>query len=556
VRWLAVLLAVVVAGTGAPALGEESGRVAYVPPVDAPVVDGFRPPPGPYGAGNRGIDYATAPGTPVRAAADGEVVFAGQVGGDLHVVVLHADGIRTSYSFLRTIAAHRGDRVRQGQAVGTAGDALHFGARAGDTYIDPRLLFGAVPTVHLVPDDDRRPAPEYEERSRLERMLRALRPENLVNTIGDQLAWAREQAGRAARWGARTVSRFVANKLYVARVLLHYLHERRILVHAWRVAATVPAWLRQRLRCTPESEQPPPLPERRVAVLVGGLASSSEEAAIDRLDTAALGYAPGDVVRFSYLGGSTTDTPYEATDTTVDLRRSARRLRQLLEQVHAQHPGVPVDLIAHSQGGLVARQALAFEFDPDDHRLPRVANLVTLATPHQGADLATALAMLGHTWSGKALQAAWQQAFPDEVDPRGMSLRQMAEKSEFLDRLNARPLPPGVRATSIGARGDLLVPSARSHLPGGNNVVVSVPGILDDHRAIAGSSAARREVALAVSGMAPTCQSLPDMLADTAVSAALGWTQDSLGRTTWLAATIIDHLAKKKIPRPWRRKRR
>ncbi|MBV8386955.1 MAG: M23 family metallopeptidase, partial [Acidimicrobiia bacterium] len=42
------------------------------------------------------MDYATAPGTEVRAAADGEVVFAGQVGGTLHVVVLHGDGIRTS----------------------------------------------------------------------------------------------------------------------------------------------------------------------------------------------------------------------------------------------------------------------------------------------------------------------------------------------------------------------------------------------------------------------------------------------------------------------------
>src|SRR5437764_14605541 len=89
-----------------PAAAADDGPAAvrYDPPVDAPVVDPFRPPPEPWAAGNRGIDYGTAPGTPVRAAAPGEVVFAGQVGGTLHVVVLHADGLRTSYSFLARIS--------------------------------------------------------------------------------------------------------------------------------------------------------------------------------------------------------------------------------------------------------------------------------------------------------------------------------------------------------------------------------------------------------------------------------------------------------------------
>jgi len=131
--------------------------VGYVPPVDSVIVDPFRPPADPWGPGNRGIDYAPAPGTPVHAAAAGVVTFAGQVGGSLHVVVRHADGIRTSYSFLATIAVAAGDRVEQGQVLGTAGPDLHFGARVGDRYIDPTTLFGPTgpPDVHLVPNDAR-----------------------------------------------------------------------------------------------------------------------------------------------------------------------------------------------------------------------------------------------------------------------------------------------------------------------------------------------------------------------------------------------------------------
>lgn len=75
--------------------GDEPAAVAYVPPADAPVADPFRPPPTPFAAGNRGIDLATTRGDAVRASAAGEVVFAGPVGGRSHVVVLHADGIRT-----------------------------------------------------------------------------------------------------------------------------------------------------------------------------------------------------------------------------------------------------------------------------------------------------------------------------------------------------------------------------------------------------------------------------------------------------------------------------
>ena len=102
--------------------------VRYVPPVDAPVVDSFRPPTQPWSSGNRGLEYDTSRGDPVRASADGIVTFAGQVGGSLHVTVLHPDGLRTGYSFLSRVLVSQGQAVRQGDLVGRAGDTFHFGA--------------------------------------------------------------------------------------------------------------------------------------------------------------------------------------------------------------------------------------------------------------------------------------------------------------------------------------------------------------------------------------------------------------------------------------------
>jgi murein DD-endopeptidase MepM/ murein hydrolase activator NlpD len=128
----------------APSPGETTDRVLYRPPVDVAVVDPFRAPTHFAGPGNRGLEYRPAPGTAVGAAADGRVVFAGPVGGDLHVTVLHADGVRTSYSFVAQIVVATGDTVTRGQTLAVSGSVLHMGARVGDDYIDPASLFDPV----------------------------------------------------------------------------------------------------------------------------------------------------------------------------------------------------------------------------------------------------------------------------------------------------------------------------------------------------------------------------------------------------------------------------
>jgi len=122
----------------------------YRPPVSAPVLDAFRPPAGPFAAGNRGIEYRTEPGTAVGAIDGGRVVFAGAVAATLHVTVHHPDGLRSSYSYLATIEVSVGDSVDPGQAVGTSTERLHLGVRAGDAYLDPALLFDRG-GVRLVP---------------------------------------------------------------------------------------------------------------------------------------------------------------------------------------------------------------------------------------------------------------------------------------------------------------------------------------------------------------------------------------------------------------------
>ena len=123
----------------------------YVAPVQGIIVDPFRPPAHPGAPGNRGLEYATRPGSAVRAAAAGVVTFAGRVGSGRHVTVAHADGVRTSYSFLRSVAVRTGQSVGAGDVLGTTGSSFHFGARIVDAYVDPALLLGTGGPARLVP---------------------------------------------------------------------------------------------------------------------------------------------------------------------------------------------------------------------------------------------------------------------------------------------------------------------------------------------------------------------------------------------------------------------
>ncbi|WP_037303495.1 murein hydrolase activator EnvC family protein [Amycolatopsis orientalis] len=155
---LALLAAFATPGTarGAPS---PQGRLSW-PLSSAPSVTRyFEPPATPYGPGHRGVDLASAPGANVLAAAEGVVMFAGQVAGVGVVSLDHDGGLHTTYQPL-TPSVTAGDQVYRGQVLGTlaAGHpgcpepaCLHFGVQRGGEYVDPLALIGEPAEIRLKP---------------------------------------------------------------------------------------------------------------------------------------------------------------------------------------------------------------------------------------------------------------------------------------------------------------------------------------------------------------------------------------------------------------------
>ena len=133
---------------------------ALSPPVDGRVLRPYVEPAHEYGSGHRGVDFEAPPGTPVRVAAPGTVVFGGKVADGLHVVVDHGKGLRSSYSYLARVGVSRGERLEAGAVVGESGGrgaghepgVVHFGVRRHGRYVDPAEYLPAVtPRIRLAP---------------------------------------------------------------------------------------------------------------------------------------------------------------------------------------------------------------------------------------------------------------------------------------------------------------------------------------------------------------------------------------------------------------------
>jgi murein DD-endopeptidase MepM/ murein hydrolase activator NlpD len=94
-----------------------------------------------------GIDIAAPEGTPVLAAADGAVLFAGEQSGYGSIVILRHEGnLVTVYAHNSRLLVSEGERVRRGQPIAhvgqtgrTTGPHLHFEVREGTRPRNPLL---------------------------------------------------------------------------------------------------------------------------------------------------------------------------------------------------------------------------------------------------------------------------------------------------------------------------------------------------------------------------------------------------------------------------------
>ncbi|MDA8738364.1 peptidoglycan DD-metalloendopeptidase family protein [Luminiphilus sp.] len=111
---------------------------------------------------HRGTDYAAPRGTPVYAAGDGRVVEAGynRSNGN-YLFIQHGEGFKTHYLHLTKKRVARGDRVKQGQVIGTVGSTgaatgphLHYEFLVNGVHRNPRTVHKILPKAKSLPESE------------------------------------------------------------------------------------------------------------------------------------------------------------------------------------------------------------------------------------------------------------------------------------------------------------------------------------------------------------------------------------------------------------------
>ena len=117
-----------------------------------------------------------------------------------------------------------------------------------------------------------------------------------------------------------------------------------------------------------------------------------------------------------------------------------------------------LDIVAHSMGGLVVRDALtrASYYGGDGsggERYPSVDHLIMCGTPHHGSNLArlrVVTELREHVFTAMSGKDDYRHLAGS--DGHGEAGRDLLPDSDFLRRLNARPLPSHTQCTIIAAR--------------------------------------------------------------------------------------------------------
>jgi len=119
------------------------GAVRLVWPARGPVTSGFGRR---HGRPHDGIDIGAPEGSPVRAAAAGEVVYSSHrlTGYGNLIIIRHTRDMFTAYAHNRVNLVRRGQHVKQGQIIArvgrtgrASGPHLHFEVRRGPTPVNP-----------------------------------------------------------------------------------------------------------------------------------------------------------------------------------------------------------------------------------------------------------------------------------------------------------------------------------------------------------------------------------------------------------------------------------
>jgi pimeloyl-ACP methyl ester carboxylesterase len=352
----------------------------------------------------------------------------------------------------------------------------------------------------------------------------------IVRAVGDALRMVRKQIGRLLGTAAKRILLLKHLGTFVFGMVKGGVEQ----VRCSRAGGATPPDLPTPEEMAAGTKAPSP-PNDNIVIAVAGIGSSSSEvegrvvgnASIYQMDFRTLGYSDEKIFHFSYKGLEDRSgagpyrlhATYTKEDTYKSIVESARQLREQVSAIHGRYPNKQIDLIAHSQGGLVAQYFLTWfyrESNPDDLRID---HFISLASPHFGADAAGLHSALSDNVQGRITlwelnEVARRLGLPP---PSSRAAQQLARDSDFIEDLTRSWNPQRVKATTISPTLDWVVAAPHTRLRGAAHYTADLPNmgsILFDHGGFVSTESAKGILYNALADSPSTCTALRNAFAD------------------------------------------
>lgn len=416
-----------------------AGEFEILPPVSGQIILGFSAV-SEYGKGIRSIKFLLQNNV-VKAGVDGQVISIGKVNGVSYVTVLTGK-FKLTYSPILQIDVKKGDTVSRDTQIGLA---------------DMSGLFSF-----------------------------SLRKKTFDNK--NNIKW---QYVNPQKYFSKKVSQNIGNKGQSGYVYVGKLRRKFSLILfkkllMWQVMRLKPDSFESLFRllaiydnlsdCSTETGGTVKNNSKNVLILVSGINTYSNANHLPvKFNLKKLGYTQSNTHYFSY-GKDQFDKNFEIADTygsTVDFAQNLySQLLALLKEQSFSDSGMNIDIVAHSQGGVVVKEFFKNHYVGSELE-GKIKHVVNFSSPLEG----TPFASLRFNSSIKSIL--------DSVPVDLLDSQALKEMTEFNSYISSEKLPSEVQYLSIGSNFDVIVPATNVGVNSDSGKEISInSGILNAHSEI------------------------------------------------------------------------
>lgn len=419
-----------------------------------------------YGKGIRSVKIAVE-SSEVKAGVEGKVINIGKVNKNKYVTILSGN-YKLSYSPLKEIFVKKGDQVNKNSLIGTVDKTQLFSFSLRQKILGEKALREKVLREKTL-DENEVIGVDNEKEEPQKYSWEYINPENFFANNESQNSLDSNNKSSSSYYYVGKIKRNFSLNFFKKLLIWQIM---KLKPDSFEVLFRLVAIYDNLSNCSTNVVNKT---SKNILVLVSGIntfASNNHKPV--EFDFKKLGYSKSDKYYFSY-GKNAFNEEFKISDTygsTKDFAKNLFSQFNAIEKIQKLNNDVKIDIVAHSQGGVVVKEFLKNYYYGSSLE-GKIEHVVNFSSPQEG----TPFASLRFKSSIKNVL--------DDVPVGFLDSEALSEMTEFNSYMSSQKMPSEIKYLSIGSNFDFIVPATNVSVDSDFSKEISVnSGILNAHSEI------------------------------------------------------------------------